>query len=61
MYAVELAQADDHLEIQMDVMRHHLTEARMIAAVMVNRYLFDVEVVANHYLRADYEVVGPES
>ena len=61
MYAVEPAQADDHLEIQMGVMCPHLMEARMIAAVMENRYLFDAGVVANQYLRADYEVVGPES
>lgn len=61
MYAVEPAQVDDHLEIQMDVMCPHLVEARMTVAVMENRYLFDAEVVANHYLQTDYEVVGPES
>jgi hypothetical protein len=45
----------------MDVMCPHSVEARMTVAVMENRYLFDAEVVANHYLQTDYEVVGPES
>lgn len=62
MYAVEQAQADDHLEIQMDVMRLHSMGARMSVAVMMeNHYLFGAEVVASHYLRAGCEVVGPES
>jgi hypothetical protein len=60
MYAAELPQAGDHLEIQMDEKAPHRSGVRMSSAEMMeNHYSIDVKVVASRYLLADCEVVGP--
>jgi hypothetical protein len=54
MYAVELAQAGDRLEIQTDAMSRLLLGLRMSLAVMMeNHYSFGAEVVASHYRPSD--------
>lgn len=61
MYAVEVVQPSDRLEIQTDAMSLLLGLRMNLAVTMGNHYLSDAEVAAIHYPLSDFVIVGSGS